>query len=299
MKSGAVFCIQSICCASAANVPLRVHLIEGCSGSTFISKFACRLLELHNITCLGQGELLKQQYATKLMPKATTTVAAIRMMAAHAKAHGNASYVIKAQLYRLKPDVIRALKREGAIIVNMGRANILDRAVCEVRDCMHENGRRMGWPVFENGTRSKLCYVRRRSRSRTWAWFDMEQLTPGLNAELQQGRQQKAFLMKNFPSSPNITVASEDLAAFQYGADGHLVSLQAWTRVLSEWRVQVNRAAIERLLISMEGSRPPPVPHAEVIYNIAVLEEALRASQFAPLLRSRNSQGEYGGHPRP
>lgn len=165
--------------------PVLITVSDGCSGSSFLYSFAIRLAEAHaraaggdpNIVgCCGTSEYLNPRNnpwyrdTNHPMKDGRDMVDGTYMHLVQSKENNDTSksastMAVKTLSYQLAfGGVAEALRRLGGRVVLSHRANKLNGLACQIKDCFNQPWHKeLGSPVFENGTRARLCYNRRKS----------------------------------------------------------------------------------------------------------------------------------------
>ena len=281
-------------------------LMEGCSGSTFATRTARALLDCHlpHTPTAFAGELLKPPKASKVMQ----AISSLAPNGVHGDDKGDAfesddsnqwasflhrldswafsrnkTVVINADLYAGSADISSwapTMRRLGVPFVLGWRTNVLDRALCRIRDCFgSRNGRRID-NVTEN------CLERRKQTGSPIVVRTHVPVLQGFLTNQQSPSSRIATLLKHGlgAASPNTStpagaerlvpaplVEYEDLAAFQYfGANetGLLAkSIHAWSSLLTGWGVAHTTESVSYCLRKSFDTRPWPQPHRPGVEN--------------------------------
>ena len=274
-------------------------LMEGCSGSSFVTHTARALLDCHlphTTSATFRNELLKPENAMQAMQSLTQN-------SVHGDDKGvapnlwesffhrldawafslNKTVVINADLYAGSADISSwapTMHRLGVPFVLGWRTNVLDRALCRIRDCFgSRNGRRID-NVTEN------CLERRKQTGSPIVVRTHVPVLQGFLTNQQSPSSRIATLLKHGlgAASPNTStpagaerlvpaplVEYEDLAAFQYfGANetGLLAkSIHAWSSLLTGWGVAHTTESVSYCLRKSFDTRPWPQPHRPGVEN--------------------------------
>ena len=205
-------------------------------------------------------------------------------------------------------------------MVYLARENTLDKLVCKIRDCFISG--KKAFTKFANGTTANLCFARRHSVQRTKAAFDVRALLGLLKADMPYMAKPERFgpgseeaaLAKTYVAQrkanhksahyltpvaviewliqagtlPNEPMFTEELLNFETDGteQGLARSVDAWTKVFEAWhlpKAQYDREVIATVLRRDWGTRPPALPHRDVIFNHAEVKALLFSSpEFLP-----------------
>jgi hypothetical protein len=274
----------------------RMLVMGGCSGSSFIMLVAMKLLEVHGIPFVwfDDTEMLKPEknkfytWETGMgsaMKKANEDalsrggVLAFQAMTNMLTTEGSGEQ--GGQVEVTWDDVKDDLKGMGTHVVYAKRENLLDHAVCKVRDCFTSQ---FGIPVDENGQRSKLCFDRRKAESGEYkAKMIPPKLVKMIKKTADDVELEQKILAETFPQFNVVTM--EDLLAYQYSEDDLTTSVEAWKSFMESWGVPPDMDAIKKFLQKDIGSHKKPGPHSETIYNIDEVKEELLNEHLDKYLR--------------
>jgi len=274
----------------------RILITQDCSGSTFVQHTAIELLRAHglNIYFTGTYESLKPQKNVLYQKSPKKGMAdAMATYASRAQKSGGV-LVFKAEPNKLEndPSIASAMVKYSAHAAHVYRSNVLDQAICKVRDCFPQH---FGVAVDQFGSPSSACFKRRSDgKVIEKAHLKAEQLVQFVNETMQRQIHLPAEILAwGFPRTES--VAYEDLAAFQYGATDYnscdlACSLRAWCRLLMSWDVAVDSGVVESYLLNVvktETVHKPPGRHIETIDNLHEVYEAFvkAGPEFVQLMR--------------
>mmetsp|Transcript_5419 Transcript_5419/g.12327 ORF Transcript_5419/g.12327 Transcript_5419/m.12327 type:complete len:484 (+) Transcript_5419:42-1493(+) len=291
-------------------IPLSI-ITEGCSGSSSLTDFLERILTAHGLSIMQDefnGEIFyaaKNIYwdsaVQKLIQEGGIPDTFAEEKAQNPDKTKNKPYINKVileavnqtilsaagnnqtLLFKSKPpsvltsqncSVAKSLKEMGVAFAYLYRSNILDQAVCEVRDCFNPG---IGYPVLAtNGTKTKLCMRRRKVSVKVKAHMNISRLVNFIH-----DRERKLLgnieALREFTESGK-AFANEELYAFEYTSDEDTFAkgLDAWTKFLS-FAIDVDETILTDFMRRHQGTLQLK-PHTEVIANInevmTVLEEA-------------------------
>ena len=149
------------------------------------------------------------------------------------------------------------------------RSNVLDYAICEIRDCFDKVA---GYPVLaDTGEKTDLCFSRRFADVDVKAYLDPSAFLKTLENYVEKLDNTRKRLVKWFGSHDFVMVQTERLFHFEYGAQYRHESMLEWANILNHWDLLLDRKIIESL---MSDSVPPyrqEKPHASTVYNMDFL----------------------------
>jgi len=281
---------------AGAPPPLLVVLMEGCSGSTFVIGHSKSVAE-----CLGykaypsKYELFKEdknRWYKQAEADGGGWTEALNAMAQDAS-RGNATIVINADFWSgsdISPLLTDSMHDLDTPFVVAYRRNVLDLAICNVRDCFHP-GKTLGYPTYD-GEQSDLCFNRRFAdidQAKYKAHLDVDKLVPFM-LEKEAESQAAAPRLERYGytgggAGGRIQVVDyESLASLQYPdvreSGQYTTSVDAWERLLRTWRLPFTREKLEACLEPYVGTYHPPRPHATVVDNIEEVAHALKTSTW-------------------
>lgn len=181
------------------------------------------------------------------------------------------------------------LEMTGARFSVLYRRNVLDRLVCQVRDCFYKSDG--FFPVFaQNHSRTDLCFQRRQHKEiKTQAHLKVNKLPEALDTS--------TFHLESLPIDMNTIrpQAYEDLFEFEYTTDETVFrsSIRSWTSLLETMLDNVKEDIVEETLRPMMGTRTPPGPHSDVIDNFEEVAAALKPPNNE-FFRTKKDQEEGG-----
>lgn len=306
-------------CSAASTGPLlaRMHdfprLVHsrGCSGSTFVGRVLFKLLELtvpevtpaggscRNAThchatcemCQGTSwESLSAErncFLRNALAERRQDAGELAVQRTNAAVNRcNRTWFVKAGSHTLSDGMLQELRRLRAFTVWMERENVLDRMVCEVRDCFYPTS--FSFAVFPNGSRADLCFSRRRNASvKTMATLYTPSLVASLRRKLQSNRDELARVRRTWPAVARVSY--ERLAAFEYAAYPHALATSAreWSELLAALGVDaggVDAVAAALRASGLARTRHQVGVHSEVVHNFAAVKRVLRASGDSSLI---------------
>ena len=280
---------------------LRVLIAEPCSGSSAIFKFTALILKAHGYDVLDGGEpLLRLKEKEHFYDDAKHSL--MQSLGREPKHEEimqeflilfNKQAVLKNKIVlftmnaipKYIMDTLESMDTKFALTY---RRNILDRAICAVRDCFVEHNRHnpiVGRQVFSNGTVADMCFNRRRSNENGMAEFDdVEALMSYIKVK---ERLNEKRVKKFSPTvAPSVEVAYEDLFAFEYTNSDRVFesSVKEWCNFLRNFG-DIREDIVKEALIPYWNSMEKEQSHASVIYNANEIKDALDASPFRDYYR--------------
>ena len=216
----------------------------------------------------------------------------------------NKTVVVNADLHSGSEDISSwapTMHRLGVPFVLGWRTNVLDRALCKIRDCFSFlNGRRV-----DNATDRRNCMAR---REQTGNPIVVRIDVPALQRSLEHGpvngypvlNQQSpssslaALLEHGLGGAPPVETSTpagaerlvpaplveyEDLAAFQYFRANETAllakSIDAWSSLLTGWGVAHTTKSVSHCLRKNFDTRPWPQPHRPGVENADAVSKLL------------------------
>lgn len=180
---------------------------------------------------------------------------------------------------------LRALGGRVAVVY---RQNVLDKLICEVRDCFGLKGKGMPRDAATGDEMIDLCIDRRKSSVAVKAELFIDRL--GHHLKRYQARNEVDWegLQTDWDGAERVSY--EDLMAFQSG--GMQESVKAWQAVFFAWGCDFTRARVEQMLrdTGLVDSRPAPADHATTVYNWNEVRDYLCTAEngvFASYIRDK------------
>ena len=275
--------------AKKAAPPPLVMVTRECSRSTFLTSFAWRLVGSHTGKSAHVGELkgINDAYggeylATIDKPNSRFNYTLSKtdkfradkemVLRTHKIIAIDAQYVMAPKVManpQLTDGVGAGLRELGARVVMTYRRNKLEWMICKIKDCFWP--KESGASVFENGTRSDLCFDRRtHPEVKTLAhlnvtYFDQDMrgnmkrwgCSQGLEDPAAKVRIEQTMGLKpdEYPQ-----LAEESLIAFeleQEGSPAFIKSMSDWKKFLRGWGIEPNETLIlEEMRKQGIGTRP-------------------------------------------
>jgi hypothetical protein len=262
----------------------RMIITGPCSGSSITIQVAKHILEAHGYQVFAGKEpnvprrnrfydeaLEKLRKRLKKEPTSSQIVAeSFKILNDITIKRGK---ILLIKLSNIREDMLEPLKEMGAKYAFTYRDNVLDRAVCVTRDCFQKNN--LGYQVFSNGTRSELCFDRRKSKDKILAYINNTDAMIDFMQRLKIENEKRLVDYKPFVT-PAEMWSYEELFVFEY-TDSRKVfdqSVQMWSGFLKNFAA-INQTKVEEVLSLYRNSRPLPSPHSSVIYNINDVKRAL------------------------
>eukprot|EP00040_Diaphanoeca_grandis_P006194 m.36331 g.36331 ORF g.36331 m.36331 type:complete len:323 (-) comp17336_c0_seq1:515-1483(-) len=256
----------------------------GCSMSTAVDHLALQLLCAHGIRTQvgtnGKFDMLKPSVKGEpnplYNPENGDRAAELMIVAAMERARSRGATLFFKVNPGMRDDANRpGLVRAAPLTVVLFRQNVLDVAVCRIRDCFGTKATpghpfiSPGEPVFANGTSAELCFSRRRKHDHpTFAKFNMDRIVQTLEFPMNVYEQQVLEAKKWALNKDLLSVSTESLLAFEFSnttvAMEH--SIQAWSSVLEAWTITPNLTTIREIFTSQWGTHRR-YSHESVIYN--------------------------------
>ena len=171
-----------------------------------------------------------------------------------------------------------SLQRMNATFIHTYRENVLDRAVCMIRDCF-DNGEH-GYPISADSLeQSDLCFKRRVNDTKVMAHVlptKMPDMLKTYEEVIETDKRELPYLIGDDPTKVRPT---EELFAYEYTSDEETFqrSLDAWSVILKDV-LHLDSTALEKVM-RKDQNRFERTTHNNVIDNVDELEVALKASQ--------------------
>jgi len=261
----------------------RMLVMLGCSGSSILMDMARGMLEAHRVSWNTpgggkSGELVKHA-GNPFFTKEGGMGVALTKANEYAKSK-HATLVFKEQGAQSKEfrDAAPALLSMGTYVVHAYRKNVLDRMVCQIKDCFLTP--HYGVPVGPDGSTWRLCFERRVNETEATGY------TAKLNTKTLK-HNLKEFLGKPFAEWSRIkdagfegfpTLAAEDLLDFEHDASALPRALIAWDKFMAAWGVRPTTATIKKYLTEYVGKYAAE-PQSKTIYNFDRVEQVCRVDE--------------------
>jgi hypothetical protein len=256
-------------------------VMGGCSGSSFVMGVAMKMLQYlgSNIVHFGDSEMLKPE-KNRFYKKEYGMGPAMVEAKDFAREHGGI-LVFQAMANQLTAkaddglswgEMVPYFASMGTRAVFVYRKNLLDLAVCNVKDCFTKQ---FGDPVDSHGKPSDLCFDRRSKKNvgEYKAKFHDGKVVDAIQ-HFNKGRTEaRSVLKENFIFE---TVVAEELLAYQYGnPHGMHEATKAWKKFMASWGVAVSEEKIKQFLVENAAKRDMPGPHSDTIYDVEAVKKAL------------------------
>jgi hypothetical protein len=269
----------------------RILIAGPCSGSSATMKFAKVILEAHGYLVFhGSEPLLRPNQKNSFYKEGRANlnnrnitkptrdeILSESLILYNQKAvRNNKILLIKAN--HIPMEVMNTLKKMRSKFAITVRSNILDRAVCAVRDCFSKNDP-IGHQVFRNGTAAEVCFKRRHTTEKVMADFnDTEKLLSYMHDKEKQNDKRIEMFTKKFAHSKY--AAYEDLFMFEYSHTKEIfqISVKAWTDMLQSFG-DIEEHIVKAALMPFRDTRQKP-SHSSVIYNAEEIKNLLQGTPF-------------------
>ena len=255
-------------CASVSSLPPPlVVFADGCGASTAVIALASRLLQRHGIRAAlpvyepmicAQNQFCAAGNVTAMRPIVAALHEEVRWAAARCRTVLLKGHCGMDDAWR---DYAAALKAMGARVVASYRRNVLDVAICEIRDCLVRDAR-LGHPVARvaasaqgghlsgasTGFPRANCSIARRAlahEAQPLVWLDPRRVVAALRTRLFRNAQ--ACVRSSWPDAPRFS--SDQLLEYQQPSAG------AATGRLAGGRAAV-KASFHRRSEARTGVRP-------------------------------------------
>ena len=271
----------------------RLFYAPGCSGSSASGGIAKRILHRLGVKTLGGGGKDKNACnpsSEKYLSGAWETFKAQKNCF---EAHNRILKAASKEAIRLTAEAVRkrdavwfanpppldqhtaaVLVEHHSKIVSMSRQNVLDRLICNVRDCFDtKHGQSID---LATGKPSRLCFGRRKSSKTIVAHLYVKSLVKTLKNAMTANERQ-AGMIRRFGFHTVASTSYEALTAFEYDSANLNQSINAWDYVLRSWGYDTNTSFIE-FALRMDPNflhYPPPVQHRKVIANFPEVQKTI------------------------
>jgi len=164
-------------------------------------------------------------------------------------------------------------------VVYAYRGNVLDKMICEIRDCFLKDQPGLGYPVnAKTGERDDQCFNRRLPGGpKTKAYVNPNKFIKHLGKKL-RGSMNKYRDLENFYGDDHYSlpkVSTEDLWAFEFSdeKEGYGRSMVAWGQILLAWGFIPDEQRIANVMNAYGFNKRKQKPHSDTIYNLDELIE--------------------------
>jgi len=279
---------------------IRVIIGMGCSGSTNIVTITKKILEAHGFKIYKAGayELFKP-HKNKFFETAKE-----ELIKSGKKDPSNETIILKSfsllnqnaikngqvLVMKLKHrSLIESLNETGtALFAHMYRNNILDRFICEARDCFFNGKRLKAYPVVRKKRtyeRTDLCMDRRKHRDIEVKvkFSDISILKDRMNYEIKKRKNWNNIIKPYI--APSESQESENLFAFEYTSNETVFesSVRAWESFLKSFDLDIN--IISMVLRPKQNTRSLPKSHDKLIQNFYEVKKMLNSEGLGGFLR--------------
>jgi len=276
--------------------------IAGCAMSSAMNFFLKTLLKSYGVdimeTCYpdevkmgGNWEIMKPG-VNRFYPKANESMSySLELMLREVKETGKSAII---KLEKMSQEVQTTLKYIiKPKVVYAYRGNVLDKMICEIRDCFLKTQPDLGYPVnAKTGERDNQCFNRRLPGGpKTKAYVNPDGFLLRLKKKA-KGVMGNHRNLENFYGDDDFVlpkVSTEDLWAFEFSdaKDGYRRSMLAWSQILLAWGFIPDEQRIANVMSAYGFSKRKQKPHRETIYNLEELIEKFGQNPgFASLLRT-------------
>jgi hypothetical protein len=187
-------------------------------------------------------------------------------------------------------------------IVPARRTNLIDRAICSVKDCMDHD--ELGYPVYK-GKRSDLCLARRRELKGAddeldyKAWLDVNVLQDHLEGMMGRDEEPNAIFGRELPQE----VTYDKLMQVEYpdsDATGEFDDgVREWMTLLDGLQVRdVSSESVATCLRPSIGNWHRPFSHKDEVVNFEEVKELLCKGGKEELCAMLREAPEEAPHPR-
>lgn len=270
----------------------------GCSGSSAFVHMTRELIDAHGYHALGGKSEITKPQKNKYYESAKQKL----LLAGNEEGHKlsqkrivqeamnqtilNAESHNQTVVFKVNPknmglvlDEQHGLRLMNVKFVQFYRSNYLDHALCEVRDCM-VRGKPLGYPVFANGTRTDLCFFRRKNKNKhlkVQAYFTNPTVLVDYLKHWAERLEKEQSTIPYSKLSTGERFSAEDLYGFEYTNDAQVFerSKVEWMRLLSYTIDEPNEDVVVKFLKKYQGSLTLH-PSKDLIYNYDEVVNALK-----------------------
>ena len=271
----------------------------GCSGSSAFVQMTRELIDAHGYHALGGKSEITKPQKNKYYESAKQKL----LLAGNKEGHKlsknrivqeamnqtilNAESRNQTVVFKVNPhnmglilDEQHGLRLMNVKFVQFYRSNYLDHALCEVRDCM-VRGKPLGYPVFAtNGTRTDLCFFRRKKINKhikVQAYFTNPTVLVDYLKHWAERLEKEQSTIPYSKLSTGERFSAEDLYGFEYTHDAQVFerSKVEWMRLLSYTIDEPNEDVVVNFLKKYQGSLTLH-PSKDLIYNYDEVVNALK-----------------------
>jgi hypothetical protein len=263
----------------------RVILASPCAGSSATLQFTKVILHAHGyqVDSKVSEPLLKLkrqaviQNATDHLTEQLSREPTYAEIVAESISILNQNATENGKIYLFKANslgkvALDTLKKLGTKFAATYRESTMDQAVCMAMDCFAN----IGHPVFANGTRSDLCFARRKADVKLLVDFDdidkLKHTIERIRSDNEVRRNHDSLY------SPALYQSYEDLFKFEY-TDSEKVfdeSVFAWQSFLFNFG-EIKEDIVREVLRPHHNSRPAPSHYSTRIHNFEKLQKDMEA----------------------
>jgi len=258
----------------------RMLVMLGCSGSSVLMDIARGILQTHGVSTNTpgggkSGELVKPHWNPFFNEAEGMGVALTKARDYAMQQNGTLVFKEQGAQSQAFRDAGPALLSMGTYVVHAYRRNVLDRMVCQVKDCFLSS--RYGVPVGPDGKESRVCFARRSDKRKAEGYsakLNIGRLRANLKAFLRKPDAERSRISRSgFQNYPSIV--AEDLLDFEHDASAFERALITWERFMAAWGVQPKRQRIKAYLQQYVGKYSAE-PQSKTIYNFEDAERICR-----------------------
>lgn len=264
----------------------RLLITSPCSGSSVTIRFSRKILEAHGYNVFVGDEPgvpsrnhfydpAKKNLEERLGRKPTAREITLESFRLYNQKALSQNKILLIKINHVWNDTGRELNKMGAKFAYAYRSNIMDRAICVVRDCFQDET--FGHQVYVNGTASNSCFSRRKSKEKVQAYIsDVDAL---INFMLKKEIDDKTRLQRysSYIAPPAEIQTYEDLFQFEYTNSEQIFeqSVQSWCKLLGNF-ANIDKDIVRETLRSYINYLPHLASHSELIHNYDDVREKLK-----------------------
>lgn len=264
----------------------RLLITSPCSGSSATVRFSRKILEAHGYKVHVGDEpgvpsrnhfydAAKANLEAKLKRKPTAREIVIESFKLYNEKAFSRNAILLIKINHVWGETGKELVQMGAKFAYAHRSNIIDRAICVVRDCFQNE--KFGHQVYANGTASDSCFSRRKSPEKVQAYINdigalVDYMTRKQRDDLNRMNNYETYIVP-----PAEIQTYEELFQFEYTPNQQIFehSVKAWCKLLGNF-INVDESIVRETLRPYQNSLPPLPPHSELIYNYKQVLEAMQ-----------------------
>lgn len=277
----------------------RLLITSPCSGSSVTIRFSKKILEAHGYNVFVGDEpgvpsrnhfyaAAKANLQDKLGRKPTAREIVIESFKLYNEKAVSQNKILLIKINHVWGETGKELIKMGAKFAYARRSNMVDRAICVVRDCFQNET--FGHQVYVNGTASDSCFSRRKNHEKVQAYIDDTGALVDFMTRKQIEDNDRMMKYEAYIVPPAEIQSYEDLFQFEYtnSQKEFEQSVKAWCKLLGNF-LDVDERIVRDTLRPYQDSLTPLPPHSELIHNYNDVWETIKNnSSWMPYIRERD-----------